>query len=506
MSKRGEIFKTVSLGKKPRTNAFDLSHEKKLAGNMGNLIPIYLQEVLPSDKFRGSTEMVIKFAPLIAPIMHRINAYIHYFFVPNRLIWDNWKDFITGGKDGLSAPEFPFMYMRETNKASFPLGGLGDYFGLPPIADVANVVASSRINSLPFRAYQLIYNEFYRDQTLTPEVPIYLGDGEEINYPELTALRKRQWEKDYFTSAQIQTQRGPDITLPTDIEYKPQGIILDNQGGPLGVSGTLDSTNGTMTVNNALQANLDNIESLNTTINDLRTSVVLQQWLEKNMRAGSRYVEQILAHFHRRVPDYRLQRPELIGGGKQTISISEVLANFESAETAQGKMAGKAVSLGNQAGFNYSADEHGYIIGILSVMPRTAYYQGIPRPFIKTDKFDFAFPEFAHIGEQIVFKQELLYNDQTTTDNLATFGYQSRYAEYKYNHDSVHGEFRTNLEFWHLGRKLSAPIALNNSFTEFSPDNRIFAIQDESTQKLWIQIYNNIQAIRPLPVYGTPIL
>ncbi|WNK13895.1 MAG: major capsid protein [Microvirus sp.] len=506
MNKRGEIFKTVSGGRKLRRNAFDLSHEKKLSANLSDLTPIYLQELVPGDRFRGSTEMIIKFAPLIAPVMHRINAYIHYFFVPNRLLWDNWQPFITGGTDGKSAPVFPYLLYKETNKQYFGVGSLPDYFGIPPIAQTDTIVGETKINALPFRAYKLIYNEYYRDQTLTPFVDIQKTDAEDIQLSEIAVMRKRQWEKDYFTSAQITSQRGDDVLIPMDANYKFPSEFVDATGAPLPGSGSIDMQAGGATVlNGALQGTIENIESLDATVNDLRTAIVLQQWLEKNMRAGARYVEQILAHFQRRVPDYRLQRPELIGGGKQTVMISEVLANFESAETAQGKMAGHGVSIGNQSGFKYTADEHGYIVGILSVLPRTCYMQGINRMFFKENKFDFYFPEFAHIGEQPIFGKEI-YWDKGNVGNDTVFGYQSRFADYKYTPDSVHGEFRTNLEYWHLARKFANRPQLNHSFTECVPDTRIFAVQDEATQKLWIQLYNNIQAIRPMPVYGTPIL
>lgn len=510
MNKRGLLFKNVE-GRKPNTNVFDMSHEKKLSGNMGKLIPVLCMECLPGEKVKGNSEMLIRLAPLMAPLMHRVNAYIHFFAVPHRIIWDNFPDFITGGKDGKAAPVHPYLLYNEAHKDDYFVGSLPDYFGIPPINPSVTVLNEQRINSLPFRAYQTIYNEYYRDQTLTTEISVNKGDGAEPIYGSLLGLRSRQWEKDYFTSAQITTQRGDDVLIPTDITYKSPTELTDANGDPYPGSATigLESQSGDLYGDSsAIPVTVDNIDSIASTINDLRTSIVLQQWLEKNMRAGGRYVEQILSHFGKRVPDYRLQRPELIGGGKQPIVISEVLNMAENVDTALGKQSGHGISVGNSAMFNYTCDEHCFIIGILSVIPRSAYYQGIPKLFTKVDKFDYPFPEFAHIGEQPVLKKELFVDltDATNENNNGVFGYQGRYAEYKYIPDSVHGEFRTSLEYWHLGRKFSSTPELNNSFTECVPDTRIYAVQDDATQKMWIQIYNSIRSIKPLPVYGTPVL
>lgn len=502
---RGQIFKSIS-GKKPRTNVFDLSHEKKLSGNPAELIPIFLEDTLPGSSYRVTTELLIRLAPLMAPLMHRVNAYVHYFHVPYRLLWDNWKDFITGGVQGTSAPTHPYIPISETVKGKLAVGSLADYLGIPPVDQSATITGVMNINSLPFRAYQLIYNEYYRDQTLTNEQFISKGDGAETDFSCMD-IKKRMWEKDYFSSALTKSQRGDDVLIPMDVLYRDYANMYQQGPGetPIG-DGAASFAGGALSSSGGGTAKIENIEGLSATINDLRTSVALQQWLEKNARAGARYVEQILAHFGRRVPDYRLQRPEYIGGGKQPIVISEVLSNFESTETPQGKMTGHGISAGSGAGFKYTCDEHGLIMGILSVMPRSCYYQGVPRMYFRNDKLDYAFPEFAHLGEQQIFSNEL-YIDYGDLDHIGpVFGYQSRYAEHKYVPDTVHGEMRTNLEFWHWGRKFSSPPVLNHSFVECNPDTRIFAVQDEASQKLWIQLYNNVRAIKPLPVYGTPIL
>lgn len=499
------IFNSIRVGK-VRRNAFDLSHEKKLSMSFDILYPIFLSEVIPGDKFRCNTEQVIRFAPMVAPIMHRVSAYVHFFFVPNRLIWDNWPNFITGGVDGLNTNQLPGVSITEAKKQYFTQGSMADYFGIKPVPSGTTVTNGVGLCALPFRAYQQIYNDYYRDQTLQTEIPFEKGDT--VTDYDVCTLRKRCWAKDYFTASLPWTQRGTDINIPIDPVYRPQSLVNDNTGAPLQGSTTLGQTNGGLEATmGGTPAQIENIESLGATINDLRTSIRLQEWLEKNARAGSRYIEQILAHFGVRTPDYRLQRSEYLGGGKTNIQISEVLANFGNAEIPQGNMAGHGIGVGNASGFSRSFNEHGWIIGLMSILPVANYQDGIPRQFLKGTKFDFAFPEFAHLGEQPVYSQEL-YHDYVSPNSKAVFGYNPRYAEYKYIPNSVHGDFRTTLDFWHLGRKFSAEPLLNSSFVQAQTDeDRIFAVDDSgATNKIYVQLYNNVQAIRPLPVYGTPML
>lgn len=500
---KNQLFKSVKMFK-PRRNAFDLSHEKKLSMNMADLVPIYLQEIVPGDKFKVTTEQFIRFAPMIAPVMHRINAYVHYFFVPNRLVWDNWQDYITGGVNGTSNRNLPRLEINEQLKGNFIRGTLSDYLGVPTIDATATIVKNIYINALPFRAYQQIYNDYYRDETLTPEVAYDKGDT--IPSADILQLRKRSWEKDYFTSALPWTQRGADVLLPTDIKYTNPNRVVNSNGDP--IQGALNAGPSGLDVGTSpsYSGTIENIESIGTTINDLRTAARLQEWLEKNARAGSRYIEQILAHFGVRTPDYRLQRSEYLGGGKTPIVISEVLANFGSDTIPQGNMAGHGVGVGNASGFSKYFDEHGYVIGIMSVLPRTTYTNVCNRTFIKESKFDFYFPEFAHLGEQPIYNKEL-YFDGVTGDPDGIFGYQSRFAEYKFNHSTVHGEFKTDLEFWHMGRNFTSEPLLNASFIEADPTERIFAVDDlGATSKLYVQLYNDVKAIRPMPVFGTPML
>lgn len=354
-------------------------------------------------------------------------------------------------------------------------------------------------------------------------------------------------EKDYFTSALPFVQRGAPATFglsgeaslkvkagvgpefnspsikvlddngtlkslsqayPTESGWSYDIIPFDDKTGYYKVSVTngLDTKIkvGYLDPNGSLVADLSSASSV--TINDLRRAESLQTWLERNALGGARYIEQIMAHFGVRVPDARLQRPEYLGGGRQPVAISEVLQNSASVagQTPQGTMAGHGISAGQTISFNRKFEEHGFIIGIMSIMPRASYSQGLSKMFTRFDKLDYAFPEFAHLGEQPVLSRELYINGTNDGQNNATFGYQSVYADYKFSQNEIHGDFKTNLSYWHQGRIFSGRPALNHSFVEANPATRVFAVTSENSRPLFCQLYHSIQAIRPLPKYGTP--
>lgn len=525
------LFNRVKVTR-PKTNTFDLSHEKKLSCKMGDLVPIFLQEVVPGDRFRVNSEIFARLAPMLAPIMHRVNLSTHYFFVPNRLVFDKWEEFITGGENGTLTPVHPILNINTTTRPLFQKGSLADFLGVP--AQGATVGGQNYpLNALPFRAYQLIYNEYYRDQNLQTAIPFSRGEGYiAADNEALLTLRRRCWEKDYFTSALPWAQRGGEVLLPfqADVNYLDTSIVKQSLSGnpaadglPL-FTGNDGLQDGKLTTHNpgggylgdARIENIDTIENGTTTINDLRKASKLQEWLEKNARGGSRYIEQIFSHFGVKSSDARLQRPEYLGGSKQPIVISEVLSTYSQVGDApQGTMAGHGISVGAQNGFTKYFEEHGFIIGIMSVLPRTAYQQGLPRVFWKTDKFDYYFPEFANIGEQEIRNGELYYDTSGSQNaNTATFGYQSRYAEYKFQNSSVHGDFRDTHNYWHMGRIFKDDtegnnyepinINLNADFVISAPTQRVFAVTDPTVDNLYVQLYNNVSAIRPMPVFGTP--
>ena len=501
------IFNSVQV-EKPKKNVFDLSHDVKMSMKMGNLTPVLVTECVPGDSFQIGCDSLIRFAPMVAPVMHRMDVSVHYFFVPNRLTWDNWEKYIVDA----NTPN-PLPYINYTDDFTADQKKFLDYMGVPPNTGTGITQA---LNALPLAAYQAIYNEYYRDENLVTEVDYTLSDGNNTgDVTDLVKMRKRAWEHDYFTAALPFAQKGTAVDIPigsidTDVavnwnslETSATQINSYKLGSPWGIE-TIGGTPGVSTTGNpTLIAKTSDLDIQPTTINDLRRAFRLQEWLEKNARGGTRYIENILMHFGVRSSDKRLQRPEYITGLKTPVIISEVLNTSATAEEAQGTMAGHGVAVSTGKYGNYFCEEHGYIIGIMSVMPQPAYQQGIPKTYLKSDPLDFFWPSFAHIGEQPVTNNELYAYTATAED---TFGYVPRYAEYKYQPSRVAGEFRTNaLNFWHLGRIFANQPALNQAFIECDPDQveRIFAVQD-GEDNLYCQIMHKIKAVRPMPKFGTP--
>ncbi len=512
---KGNIFTSIQ-NTKPSSNTFDLSHDRKMSLDMGDLVPIHVMECVPGDKIKMSTSQMLRFAPMVAPIMHRVNLYTHFFFVPNRILWDNWEDFITGGEDGTDASVFPTFEIGSSEN-----GSLFDYLGVPS----ADFNPFLKLSALPAAAYQIIYNEYYRDQNLIAPVNYKVDDGGN-NAIQFNTLRKRAWQHDYFTSALPWTQKGPEATIPlgdaapvvyTDpvnknllpsLREQATGELADKSSIGASAGFLFDSStqgSGLLYIdpNESLEADLSAATA--STINDLRRAFKLQEWLEKNARGGSRYIETILSHFGVKSSDARLQRPEFLGGGSSPVNISEVLQTTSTdAVTPQANMAGHGISVGASNSFSYYAEEHGYIIGIMSVLPKTAYQQGLPKHFSKFDKFDYFWPSFGHLGEQPILQQEIYADITGAGTNEDVFGYTPRYAEYKYLNSSVHGEFKTSLDFWHMGRIFENKPSLNQQFIEADPTDRIFAVLE--SEKLYAHVFHRISASRRMPYFGTPTL
>jgi len=518
------LFDSIRL-RRPKLNKFNLSHERKLTMNMGDLVPILFEEVLPGDKFRVSPEILIRLAPMLAPVYARCNAKVEFFFVPERLVWNEFENHITGGPDGTLNPPLPYFPVSDANKHLLAKGSLADYMGIPPQADVPVIAPNMGFTVQGFRAYQLIWDNYYRDQNLQPSLNISLAGGpvSDLELEKIMTLRKRAWEKDYFTSALPWAQRGGAVEIPLaggTVNYMPTSKVYQTSGAPPPgpgdklVSGGVTAEDlylddGTGTNKSGRIENIEDIELEAVTINELRRAVRLQEWLEKNARGGARYIEQILSHFGVRSSDARLQRPEFLGGGRTPVVISEVLSTFQDPADAgnpQGNMSGHGISVGNQNGFSRRFEEHGYIIGVLSVLPRTSYQQGLPRKFVRFDKFDRFWPEFAHLGEQEIHDSEIFWDAADNVRYNTTFGYQSRYAEYKFGQSTSHGDFRDSLAFWTMTRIFGARPNLNEQFITSDPTQRIFAVEDPSVHKLWVQVFNNVSALRPMPYYGTPSL
>lgn len=509
---KDNIFTSVPT-QKVGSNTFDMSHDRKFSMQFGEITPCFLMECIPGDKINLSTSQMLRFAPLIAPVMHQVTVYTHFFFVPNRLTWSNWEDFITGGRLGQDEPAFPTIDFDTVNR-----GTLADYLGLPN----SSFATTQQVSAMPFAAYQMVYNEYYRDQNLIDDIDFELVDGDNTSNTDLTSIRKRAWQHDYFTSALPFTQRGDEATIPlgttADIISDTSASFVTgvrNQDNSVyaGSATTLrvdSSSNLERTgdgvamriTGDGLQADLSNATA--SSIIDLRNAFKLQEWLEKNARGGSRYIENIKTHFNVNSSDARLQRPEFLGGASSPVTISEVLQTSANASepTPQGNMAGHGISAGAGDNMNYFCEEHGYIVGMVTVMPKTAYQQGLPRHFRKYDKYDYYWPSFAHIGEQAINNWEIFMNGQSADDNV--FGYTPRYSEYKFINSSVHGEFKSTLDFWHMGRIFSSRPTLNQTFIECNDSEveRSFAVTD--SEKLYVHMYHDLKATRRMPYFGNP--
>lgn len=501
------IYEKVG-GVSPSRSLFDLSYRKKFTADMGQLIPIMCDEMVPGDKFDVSAEVVIRFAPLVAPIMHEVNCFVHYFFVPYRLLWSSWEDFITGGVDGTLTPTLPTW--SPTIPAGCAEGSLWDYLGLPTA--LAGYVGAEPLDFIR-SSYNLIYNEYYRDQQLTTAVAL-----------TNETILNRAWEKDYFTSALPWQQRGTAPALPIAITGS-SSAVWTAATFPL----TAAATRSNLSVNNATspdntirgdvgfsaagQANAINAFNANTVagsnftaasfdISTLRLAFQVQKWLERNARSGARYTEFLKAHFNVAPSDSRLQRPEYCGGTKSPVIISEVLNTAGVTGSApQGTMAGHGITADRQFAGSYKAEEFGLMMGIMSVMPRTAYQQGINRQWLRRTKYDWYFPEFANLSEQPVTRAEI-YTEATAPLNATLFGYQGRYNEMRSKQDMVCSAMRSSLAYWHMGRVFGAAPVLNSAFVVSNPKKTIFAVP--SAPGLICQVGNVIRAARPMPYEANP--
>lgn len=483
-----------------KKSAFDLSHSRKMSIEMGRLYPCFVQECVPGDKFYLNTELFMRLAPLTAPIMHRVNTYVHHFFVPNRIImpgdkgegWMSWEEFITGKVQG-TLPTVDAFGMKESS--------LGDYLGLPTDWPEDWHAYPVPVSSLPFRAYAMIWNEYYRDQNLQDEIQI--GDSTDTLISRMDPFR-RAWKKDYFTSALPYPQAGAPVSIEADIDYAQQTPVVNATTGNPVADGALKTFGGK--IETGLEAaRIENIEGINFTVEELRRASALQRFLEKTIRGGNRYFEHLLVHWGVKSRDARLQRPEYLGGGIMPVQISDTANTTGTVDAPQSTLSGNGISIGKSNGVTKYCEEHGYIISLLSVMPEPTYQQGIDKHWQRLLMLDNYFPEFANLGEQEVKRKEISLNENPLK-NEETFGYQERFAEMKYARSTVHGKFRSELGFWHMGRKFKDSPLLNEEFivcdgiqddTEPTGPWRVFAVNE--SEQLYVHLRNNVKAVRPLP-------
>ena len=457
-------FQSV-MPNRPGMSVFDLSYMKTFTCDMGQLIPVMCDEVVPGDIFTIGNQSIIRFQPMVAPILHEINAYVHYFFVPYRILWDKWEDFITGGENGADATAIPLW---EGTGSLTDIGTLWDYLGFNTGVDST---ATSAPIMFPHYAYNKIYNEYYRDETLQPEVTL---SG--------NSILNRNWEKDYFTSSLPWQQRGTAPALPIsgttkavwnsnlflhDLTETTNLVPIGTVNAPVGheVHALTSQAQGQMNNRMFLNDNVVDLSSASTfNVADLRLAFQVQKWLERNARCGVRYTEFLHSHFGTSPRDERLQRPEYIGGSKSPIIVSEVLQTGSTdAVSPQGNMSGHGISASSTFCGKYRATEYGLIMGIMSVMPRSMYQQGHDRQWLRRTRYDFLFPEFANLSEQAVLNCEVFANNNDT-ENKTIFGYQGRYDEMRTKRNMVCGQMRNTFDYWHLGRIFSTRPALNSDF------------------------------------------
>lgn len=488
-----------------KRNKHSLSHYRLLSCDMGQLIPIGWFDVLPGDTIQHTTSALVRAAPLVSPVMHPLQVRIHHWFVPYRLMWNEFEDFITGGPAGVSLPTPPTV----TLSTPCSVGSITDYLGIPTGAN------NLKVSAFPLRAYYKIWNENYRDQDLEGESAF--GDAVTGGDTALFGTNPPynvSWEKDYFTSSRPWEQKGPAVTVPLVGTAPIKGIgysstpasagvnaIFRETGGNdvnypvwVGTSGLgvgINSTGSGATSRPAMYADLAGVSAV--TVNQLRQALAIQRFEEARARYGSRYTE-YLRYLGVRSSDGRLQRPEYLGGGKQTIQFSEVLQTSPGTGTQNdtvGALKGHGIGAMRSNRYRRFIEEHGLIMSLMSVRPKTIYMNGLDRRWSRMVKEDYWQKELEHIGQQPIKNKEI-YAAHASPD--ATFGYQDRYDDYRRLESGVSGEFRTTLNYWHMARDFGSTPALNASFVSCVPTLRTFA--SSTTDPLYVMANHSIQARR----------
>lgn len=522
---------------------FDRSSSYKTTFNVGDLIPFYVDEVLPGDTFSIDTSKVVRMQTLLTPVMDNIYLDTYFFFVPNRLTWTHWRELMGENTQSAWLPEIEYSVPQITAPSGgWQVGTIADYMGIP------TGIAGLSVNAMPIRAYALICNEWFRDENLTDPLNIPVSDATVAgsngsNYVTDVAKGGKPFKAakyhDYFTSCLPAPQKGPDVTIPVgtlesipvvpgDVHSVPSGkgmslnftantpqnLYVSSTDKTLHYGGSISASPGSGNVlsPNNLWAVPDSSSSYATvaTINQLRTAFQIQKLYERDARGGTRYIEILKSHFGVTSPDARLQRPEYLGGSRIPININQVVQNSgtPSDGTPQGTVAAYSLTSDSHSDFTKSFVEHGFIIGLMVARYDHTYQQGLERFWSRKDRFDYYWPVFANLGEQAVLNKEIFA--QGTDEDDEVFGYQEAWADYRYRPSRVTAEMRSSyaqsLDVWHLADYYSVRPSLSDSWIRENSKtvNRVLAVSDNVSAQLFCDVYIRCFATRPMPLYSIP--